>query len=312
MDIDMVRILETGNIKWPTSWRRNARRSSSRASMTDSHAMKHSAIEWLTMVETKMFVDNGMVLQMKITHTIWHLKNIIITRGIGGLLQTRQVPVLCLWSTHLTSNKQSTLQQLKQKEEGVLQTSTNSERNQQWAQSSYSFSWWSWQGSWWIPHSYDSHHWDEPSIERTRWLVEQVFGTSFHGLRMQWCFKKHFQLIIFRKLSDWRMEKFCMKNHTHLFDHHQDLIETRSRLDQREWSIGFYSWTTASRVIRSRVLWRSSTCQTFQTNPIQTQTNLWSIGETWGHRTCFCGWRKNVPFSRNRWTAFAQRIWLFR
>ena len=48
----------------------------------------------------------------------------------------------------------STLQQLKQKEEGALQTSTNSRRNQQWAQSSSSSSWWSWQGSWWTPYSY--------------------------------------------------------------------------------------------------------------------------------------------------------------
>ena len=40
----------------------------------------------------------------------------------------------------------SSLQQLKQKEEGALQTSTNSRRNQQWAQSSSSSSWWSWQG----------------------------------------------------------------------------------------------------------------------------------------------------------------------
>ena len=51
----------------------------------------------------------------------------------------------------------STLQQLKQKEEGALQTSTNSRRNQQWAQSSSSSSsWWSWQGSWWTPCSYPS------------------------------------------------------------------------------------------------------------------------------------------------------------
>ena len=39
----------------------------------------------------------------------------------------------------------STLQQLKQKEEGA-------QRNQQWAQSSSSSSWWSWQGSWWTPY----------------------------------------------------------------------------------------------------------------------------------------------------------------
>ena len=46
----------------------------------------------------------------------------------------------------------STLQQLKQKEEGAR-------RNQQWAQSSSS--WWNWQGSWWTPCSYESHDGDE-------------------------------------------------------------------------------------------------------------------------------------------------------
>ena len=46
-----------------------------------------------------------------------------------------------------------TLQQWKQK---------GAQRNQQLAQSSSS-SWWSWQGSWWTPYSYESHHGDEPS-----------------------------------------------------------------------------------------------------------------------------------------------------
>ena len=72
---------------------------------------------------------------------------------------------------HRTDFKQalSTLQQLKQKEEGALQTSTNSRRNQQWAQSSSSSSssWWSWQSSWWTPYSYESHDGDEPSTDRT-------------------------------------------------------------------------------------------------------------------------------------------------
>ena len=54
----------------------------------------------------------------------------------------------------------STLQQLKQKEEGAR-------RNRQWAQSYSSSSWWSWQGSWWTPYSYESHHGDEPSTDRT-------------------------------------------------------------------------------------------------------------------------------------------------
>ena len=81
--------------------KKKCKKSSSKESMTDSYEMKHSVIEWLKMVETNMFVDNGMLLQMKI---IQH-KNIIITRIIGGLLLIRQVPILCLWSTDLTSNK---------------------------------------------------------------------------------------------------------------------------------------------------------------------------------------------------------------
>ena len=69
-------------------------------------------------------------------------------------------------TTHRPDFKQalSTLQQVKQKE-GALQTSTNSDRNQQWTLSSSS--WWNWQDSWWIPYSYESHDGDEPSTDRT-------------------------------------------------------------------------------------------------------------------------------------------------
>ena len=38
---------------------------------------------------------------------------------------------------------------------------------------------------------------------------------------MQLFFKGHFQLIAFQKLKDWKLEKFCMKDHTCLLDHHQ-------------------------------------------------------------------------------------------
>ena len=68
----------------------------------------------------------------------------------------------------------STLQQLKEKEE-------EAQRNQRWAQSSSS-SWWSWQGSWWTPYSYESHHGDEPSTDSTRRLLIQVCGTILQGM----------------------------------------------------------------------------------------------------------------------------------
>ena len=78
--------------------------------------------------------------------------------------------------------------------------------------------------------------------------------------QMQLFFKGHFQPIAFSKLKDWKLERCCMKDDICLLDHHQSLSERRSQLDQREWSIGFYSWTTVSRETRSTVFWRSTTC----------------------------------------------------
>ena len=51
----------------------------------------------------------------------------------------------------------STLRQLSEKEEEAQQ-------NQRWTQS-FSSSWWSWQGTWWTPYSYESHHGDVPSTD---------------------------------------------------------------------------------------------------------------------------------------------------
>ena len=171
----------TGNTFRPTSWRRNARKSSSKEFMTDSYAMKHSVMEWLKMVETKMFVDNGMLLQMKIIPTIWPHKNITITKVIGGFIQTRQVPILCQWSTDLTSNKHCLpSSNWNKKKELYKRPRTFAEINRR-TQSSSSSSWWSWQGSWWTPYSYESHDGDEPSTDRTGWPVVQSIWNNSSG-----------------------------------------------------------------------------------------------------------------------------------
>ena len=76
------------------------------------------------------------------------------------------------------------------------------------------------------------------------------FERDWHSIkhdRMQFSSKEHFQLIVFQKLWDWRLEKSCMRNLRISSTTTKDLITTRSRLDQREWWIGLYSWTTASR-----------------------------------------------------------------
>ena len=62
-----------------------------------------------------------------------------------------------------------------------LQTSiVEAQRNERWHSSSSS--WWSWQGPWWTPCSYESHHGDDQSTDWTRRLVIQVFGTILQGL----------------------------------------------------------------------------------------------------------------------------------
>ena len=49
------------------------------------------------------------------------------------------------------------------------------------------------------------------------------------------------------------------------------------------------------------------TRKTLQTNPIQTPTNLWSIGETWEHARRVCCYRWNVPFPWDRWKRLSRR-----
>ena len=162
----MVRSRETGTILRPTIWRRSARKSSSRVSMIDSYEMKHSAIEWLKMVETKMPVDKWMLLRRKIILTIWPHKNITITRVIGGFVRTRQVPILCQWSADLTFNKHCLPCSNWNRKKKELKEINNGHRVL-------------------LLHggvgkvlgglfSFESHHGDEPSTDRTGWPVIQV------------------------------------------------------------------------------------------------------------------------------------------
>ena len=88
-------------------------------------------------------------------------------------------------------------------------------------------------------------------------------------------------ILILRFTRDW---------HSFRLDRMQSsfLITTRSRLDQRESSIGLYCWTTASRWGCSTLSRRSSTRNVLPTNPTNPKTNLWSIRATWGHARCVC------------------------
>ena len=70
MDIDVGESRETKNIIRLTNSRRNAKSEISKESMTDSYEIKNSVFEKVKIIETKIFVDDGMLLRMKITLTI--------------------------------------------------------------------------------------------------------------------------------------------------------------------------------------------------------------------------------------------------
>ena len=74
MVTDMGKGQETKNIICVTNERRNAKRKSSKESMTDSYEIMNSVSEWLNIIEMKKFVDDGMFLQMKITLIICQKK----------------------------------------------------------------------------------------------------------------------------------------------------------------------------------------------------------------------------------------------
>ena len=74
----------------------------------------------------------------------------------------------------------STMRQLKEKEE-------EAQRRQRWTQS-YSSSWWSWQGTWWTPYSYESHHGDVPIDHGNLIKISNWSTSSRHDFLEFTCF----------------------------------------------------------------------------------------------------------------------------
>ena len=116
--------------------------------------------------------------------------------------------------------------------------------------------------------------------------------------RMQLVFKEHFQPIVFQKLKDWKTgemlfeRRYCSRRpppkislkHDHNWTKRND--QSGSTVEQHPvGKLILQSFRKAPRAEFSK----------------PTQSNLWSIGETWGHRTSFDGERKNVPFTRDWW-----------
>ena len=107
MATDMGKSRETKNIIWLTSWRTTAKRDSSKEFITDSYEIMNSVFEWLNIIEMKKFVDDGRLLRMKITLTMWQKKNTYTctTRTNGGFIPITKVLIPCHWEIVLISSK---------------------------------------------------------------------------------------------------------------------------------------------------------------------------------------------------------------
>ena len=127
---------------------------SSKESTTDFYEIKNSVFEWLKIIETKIFVDDGMLLRMKITLTIWQHKNTSTIRTNGGFIQISKVLTLCHWCVDLISSRHclpcNDCNKKQEKNHTCLLVPT-----------------WNWQGSWWSSYNSESQEGGEPSIEWT-------------------------------------------------------------------------------------------------------------------------------------------------
>ena len=139
MDTEMGESQETKKIIWFTNWRINAESNISKESMIDSYEIKNSVFEWLNIIEMK-FVDDGMLLTMKITLTSWQYKNTSIKRTNGGFIQISKVLIPCHWDIVLISSKHivyhATITTRSRKEPYVL---TYSYKHKQWQLAQFIF-----------------------------------------------------------------------------------------------------------------------------------------------------------------------------
>ena len=162
--------------------------------MTDSYEIMSSVSEWLNIIEMKIFVDDGMLLRMKITLTIWPHKNTSTIRTNGGFIQISKVLILCHWGIDLFSSKHCLLcndyNKKQKKNHKCLLVQT---KPKQWEAQGSSSTWWNWQGSWWTPYHSESQEGDAPSIEWTvRPVTRSIWQASskkdFHELNL-FCYR---------------------------------------------------------------------------------------------------------------------------
>ena len=138
--------------------------------MTDSYEIMSSVFEWLNIIEMKKFVEDGMLLQMKITLIICQNKNTSTTRTSGGFISNKQGSnTIPLRNRSDFKKALSTLERLQQEAVEEPYVPTYSHKHKQWqlAQSSSS-TWWNWQDSWWSSYNSESQGRSKQNLGKER------------------------------------------------------------------------------------------------------------------------------------------------
>ena len=108
--------------------------------MTDSYEIQSSVVEWLSIIQTKNFVDDGMLLRMKITYTIWLHKNTLSRKANGGLHSNKSGSyTLPLRKRSAFKVAMSTLERLQQEAGEKSHVALRSDKHQQWEGTKFIF-----------------------------------------------------------------------------------------------------------------------------------------------------------------------------
>ena len=161
MATDMGKLQKSKNIIWPTIWKRDASREISKGSMIVSCEIMFFANVCSNMIEMKMFVLNGTILQNKISLIECQNQNIFITDKIGGSPSISLETLADQWETVLTSTKRCLHQtvyteNLEDNNSGPCLTGSTEQRQ---PSSSSSSTRWQWSGSWWSSQEFKESQW---------------------------------------------------------------------------------------------------------------------------------------------------------
>ena len=242
MDIDMVKSWET--ILRLTKLKKKCKMMDSKESMTDLYENQNSLIEWLKIIETKIFCRRWDALADEDhTHHVtaqeyFHYKN-------KWWLHSNKQGLNTMPLRHRSDFKQAllTLQRLQQAGEEP-RVPTYSYKHEQWEARSSSSTWWNWKGSWWTPHHSESQEGGEPRDEWTERLVACSMWENSSGKDFQTSVYCDRRVVVWTQHLKWpvfEMQKCAVIWNRKIYDHRiQSGYKYPSELQNQEICTWYY------------------------------------------------------------------------